>query len=350
MATDAVADEACEGTIVQLLCRINDKNAAIGYPYYFNELTRLGRGNSGSDETTTCFWRQLRDVLVYAEDTSIRALDPKDRWKLKIAEQSELLESLHWYSKTLQCMKSESGEFIAPELQSSATKKALQSLERCVAEPLRSTWGALSDPAVAITALSVVNVLLSFAVRCVAVEDVGASLLSDAHQKWVADHRRRLVTCTTTAVDAAKPTAKTAASTSEVALVQALKAVYEARGVPMPLSVSEAHNETMRMLRGTSVPSPSGADNATERALQLLSSIPIAKTNMQVSEGDPTKKRPKSAKEGDVQILEQATSALRLLFTQDLRTLQEKINMHIALAQDLTATCKTDPRLGRVGT
>ena len=41
---------------------------------------------------------------------------------------------------------------------------------------------------------------------------------------------------------------------------------------------------------------------------------------------------------------------LRLVFTQDLRTLQDTINEGIGELQNLTATCRTDARLGRVGT
>ncbi|KAH9382020.1 hypothetical protein HPB48_015309 [Haemaphysalis longicornis] len=80
--------------------------------------------------------------------------------------------------------------------------------------------------------------------------------------------------------------------------------------------------------------SPAGQEAIKQRASQGKP-YPLKESSLGFDTGDP--------------VLNQASKVLRLLYVQDLRDLQTRINEAIVAVQAITANPKTDTRLGKVG-
>ena len=85
-----------------------------------------------------------------------------------------------------------------------------------------------------------------------------------------------------------------------------------------------------------------------------LSEIPLfGEARVTYDQNTAPKKKLEKLSNGNISdhdhLLQNCARALRAIYTEDFSALQRRINVSLARLQELTATCATDPKLGRTG-
>ena len=315
------------------ILRLAEKLWALEYPYEFDEKMTKERlqssfdGSAKGDDVTA--WCMCRDPIIFLEDVLIRSRAADDRKPLRTSSPRDFLRALRDYFEEASALNRRS---LFPMLGLSSNKNLLKRLDECVAADPVSKDSA--DVAVACVLL-----LCDVATR-LRTKDLTPEAVKEAHKQWQNDHSRRLVTSVEVLQDVDTTKKKQGSrEEEEKKIAWLLKPIYDKRGISMPTNVYTALQETSQFVKA--IKGLQNAPKAASEADTLLDTVPLfsgARTTTTGGKGDASQ-----------QEFEKAVKVLRLLFMLDLRELQDSINNAIGEMQNHTATCKIDPRLGRVG-
>ena len=387
-------------SVTSLQQRIGDKLSALAFPYFFDESIMFTAQLAGGVKAKAV--KQLRDSVVFAEDTAIRALDVGDRQFLRAP--SALSGPPGDLSRQLLL------HVLVPYAQAVANhplvdQMTLSSLLRLSSKAIpnsgdTSSLAASSSSEVALfnLALSLTNVVLDLAVQCVTYlpEESRSSLvgqISAAHKQYVDDqlsmssqhHRLQLVTTlqrlpieaasvsTTAATLPSSQSAKAQGGEEEEEdeageLFQVLGDFLMKMQAPRPSDIGQAIDATLRLLTAiqtnkvmTCSPCSSlgagaggqsqqqGGGKQKQPSSSAVDAAMVANLNMRVRELLEAIPLPSSPGTLSQPVLRDAVRVMLLLFTNDLEALQNCGSQMIASLQAFTATCKTDAKLGKVG-
>lgn len=368
-----------------LLCHnISDKLIAVNYPYSWNDKA------AAASEVD---FRNLRDIVVFLEDTLLRTLPPVSRETLKKASnEKEFFQALHDYCDsnnntniTRLCAGS-----VFQNTSSSSTNNFNGGTAKVLEDLLRHGTRQRD-----FAALVLVDRLLDTAIAQL-VQDKSMNLEA-AHAKWIDEQGKRNVSSldlsnslksnnnntTKKNDDGKKPSASPAAglhkSIEQILSLRNSQKVNNDDGgnskniTPLHASVGAASRLAMGLLdydfyqeqqqqqannnnnnnkdgrKKSNVINnmvPAVLDQDWTRL--ALSEIPLwgqLRTIYPLING----KQPPKSTTTTTTLVQDCARALRAIYTEDFATLQRRVNVSLARLQELTATCATDPKLGRTG-
>jgi hypothetical protein len=316
-------------SVSSVLQRIGDKLAAIGFPYHFDESLEPGGNMNAEDQARAVM--QLRDAVVFAEDTLVRALEPCDRAYLR---SPQVLGSPPTASRLLQ-------KVLVPYCSCLVDHPLVESL--FLHGLLRkASSGATSETMAMTVSQHMVGVVLNAAVLCTtAFAEEGSPTAEDvnaAHEQYVSDQRRQHHQELVTTLDrlplfTAQPVPakdRPADVGNDVRLLETLQMFLKALRAPVPADLGEAVDASLRMLAAVQA---AAQTTQPQDVAPLLASVAL----------------PDGVRIVDDPQLRDALRVMRMLFTDDLAALQNYGSAMVAQLQAFTATCKTDASLGVVG-
>lgn len=380
-----------------LLCHnISDKLIAVGYPYSFND-----KANS----TSEIDFRNLRDIVVFLEDTVLRTLPIQSRATLKqnSTGKTEFYRALHDYcdsnNNTNIVKVASGGAFVQLQDGSTGITKLLKDLRPLAENESLATTTTVND----LAAVVLVDRLLDVAIAQI-VHDKSMSLEA-AHAKWTDEQGKRnvasldlssslmankkkdgdgdddengdkggnkdqkssslskaiseILACRTTSSSNNFSSTTTNAQIGAAARFAIGLVDYDHhQNISAKVGANSTSNSSSRRRTSYSYKPLKLDEEWTKIALSevtlfgeprvIYDSHTAAKKKLDVlqkSAGDANNKN----NNNNQQLLQDCARALRAIFTQDYTALQRRINVALARMQDLTATCATDPKLGRTG-